>query len=230
MRWQEQAPALGSKVWFVLGNHEVMNTFGMRTYNTAEEYLSFDHTSRAAGERAHAAAFAPSGWLYEWLVRQHFVARIGPYLFSHADFPVLLSDWTVEEIVDRALAAYRRPPVDSSMQRLPEALFAPDRSILWCREAQIERPYDYASKLKAFLARNNAAAWICGHTPAEDGTQHLLYGGRYLCIDTAMTFKRFGVGRTSALVIDAESAGAYYFDRGEVVREPLALAGAPPRE
>jgi len=229
MRWQEQAPEMGSTVWFVLGNHEVMNSFGMRYYNTVEEYLSFDSSSRSAGERAHAAAFGRGGWLYEWLIRQHAIVRLGPYLFAHADFPMMLSDWSVEEIDTRVLEAYRGAGRGSETTELPDALFASDRSVLWCREAQVGRPYDYAKSLKAFLARNDAAAWICGHTPAEDGNLHLLYGGRYLCIDTAMTFQRVGVGRTSALVIEEAGANAVYFVRGDVRYAPVALAKTPPR-
>ena len=228
MRWQEQAPEMGSTVWFVLGNHEVMNSFGMRHYNTVEEYLSFDSSSRSAGERAHAAAFARGGWLYDWLVRQHAIVRLGPYLFAHGDLPMMLSDWSVEEIDERVLEAFRAGARAPRAKELPDALFASDRSVLWCREAQVGRPQDYARHLNAFLAKNGAAAWICGHTPGEDGSLHLLHDGRYLCIDTAMTFQRFGMGRTSALVIDTAGANAAYFERNDVRYAPLALAKTPP--
>ncbi len=228
MRWQEQAPQLGSSVWFVLGNHEVMNSFGMRHYNTVEEYLSFDRSSRSAGERAHAAAFSPGGWLHEWLVRQHAVVRLGPYLFAHGDLPAILSDWSPEEIDARVLETYRNAAGAPSAMELPDALFAPERSVLWCREAQLVRPSGYAKSLKGFLARNDAAAWICGHTPAEEGSHHLLYGGRYLCIDTAMTFQRYGAGRTSALLIEEAGASALYFERGDLRSIPLELARQPP--
>lgn len=221
MAWQASAPSQGSRVSFLLGNHEAMNAFGFRDYNTVEEYLAFDPASAAAGERAHAEAFSPGGWLFRWLCRQRAIVRVGPLVFSHGDLPLALREWTIEEIDDRVMAAFRGARADDT--RLPDPLFAPETSILWCRQAQFERPEGYGEALSAFLRRNGASAFVCGHTPAEEGLFRLGYGGRYLCIDTAMTFERQGIGRKSALIVEGNKALALYLDGGEPVRREVAL-------
>lgn len=221
MDWQETAPRQGSRVSFILGNHEVMNAFGLHHYRTPEECLSYDPASTAAGIRAHAEAFAAGGWLREWLGRQRAILRIGTFVFAHGDLPMALSSSSLEEIDEQVMGLFRGAP--SPPSSLPDDLFAPDRSILWCREAQLERPRGYGAALTSFLARNGAGAYICGHTPAEEGSFRLSYGGRYLCIDTAMTFERQGVGRKSALVIEERSATAAYFEGSDVVFRSIAL-------
>ena len=228
MAWQEEAPRQGSRVWFLLGNHEVMNAYGLRHYNTAEEYLSYDPASVAAGKRAHSEAFAAGGWLRGWLARQRAMIRIDSFVFAHGDLPTALSGWSIDEIDGRVMELFRSSTPLSPGDSLPDALFAPDRSILWCRQAQLERPRGYRAALELFLARNGAGAYICGHTPAEEGAFRIGYGNRYLCIDTAMTFARQDIGRTSALVIENGSAVAAYFEAGDVVFRTLSLSFLPP--
>ena len=208
--WQKEAPAIGSRVWFLLGNHEVMNAYGLTHYNTAEEHLSFDPSSQREGSKAHAAAFATGGWISDWLVGQQAMLKLGGLVFAHGDLPSVLADWTVEEINDRVMESFRgrNPQADTE---LPATLFAPEASILWCREARDARSRSYAASLIRFLEANGASAYVCGHTPSEQGLFRLQYGGRYLCIDTAMTFQRHGIGRRSALVVDGEEAWAVYF-------------------
>ncbi len=222
MNWQDEAPRQGSRVTFLLGNHEVMNAFGLRHYNTAEEYLSYDPASSTTGGRAHSEAFAEGGWLLEWLRRQHAAVRIGRVIFGHGDLPMVLSDWSVDEIDERVMGALRESRPRSG-GNLPDPLFAPDKSILWCRQAQLERPTGYGRALAAFLAKNEASAYICGHTPAEEGLFRLGYHNRYLCIDTAMTFERQGIGRKSALLIENDRALAAYFEENDVVYREIDL-------
>ena len=231
VRWQEEAPSQGSRVWFVIGNHEVMNSFGLRHYNTAEEYLSFDASSTAAGSRAHADAFASGGWLFEWLTQQRFALSLGGLVFAHADLPPLLSEWTVDEINERTMELYRLHAPGAGPQEghsLPDALFSPDRSIIWCRQAQLGPARGYGRSLESFLRKNRASAYICGHTPSEEGSFRMGYGNRYLCIDTAMTFERQGVGRKSALLVEGGSAHAAYFGPSDIEYHPVELNFAPP--
>lgn len=229
MRWQEQAPRLDSALWFLIGNHEAMNIFGMRHYTTSEEYLSYDSESVAAGVRARAQAFAPGGWLYEWLVRRQAMITLRGFVFAHGDLPSALADWTVDEINSRVMDSVRRR-ASGREGDLPNPLFSPEESVLWSREAQRGAGRRYGTLLKKFLARNDATGYICGHTPAEDGLFHLRHGGRYLCIDTAITFERQGIGRKSALFIEEDhNAYAAYFSGREVVYHPVALSFEPVR-
>lgn len=223
MRWQGIAPTQDSRVWFLLGNHEVMNAYGLAYYNTAEEYLSFDATSVAAGRRAHTDAFGKDGWLYRWLCEQRAIVQIGTFIFGHGDLPMALSDWTVEEIDERVMEVFRSRSQKRSMSNLPDTLFAPEKSILWCREAQLDRAPRYGEALARFLAQNLASAYVCGHTPSEEGRFRIGYGNRYLCIDTAMTFERQGVGGKSALLIENGTATAAYFEANDVHYQTIPL-------
>ena len=96
---------------------------------------------------------------------------------------------------------------------MPGSLFSESDSILWCRKGQYQKAAGYEDRLSAFLSRNDASVYICGHTPSEEGVFRLLYGGRFLCIDTAMVFSRRGIGCPSALVIEDDIAWAWYFEK-----------------
>jgi hypothetical protein len=208
-----------------------MNTFGLRHYNTAEEYLSFDPASGAAGSRAHSEAFAPGGWLYRWLAEQHAILRLGGFIFGHGDLPPTLAEWSVEEINERTMGIFRNLGIRSGTgagRELPGVLFSPDQSILWCRLAQLGGPRNYRRLLEGFLARNDACAYVCGHTPSEEGHFRLGHGNRYLCIDTAMTFERQGVGRKSALIIEGGRAVAAYLTATDVVFREVGLSFSVP--
>lgn len=229
--WQKEAPEQGSRVWFLLGNHEVMNTFGLRHYNTAEEYLSYDASSAAAGRRAEAQTFAEGGRLYRWLCGQRVILRLGQFIFGHGDLPMALSARGVEEINERTMEVFRAHsgrPETGLAGALPDPLFSSDKSILWCRQAQLGRPKGYGRALEQFLHRNQASAYICGHTPAQEGVFRLGYENRYLCIDTAMTFEREGVGGKSALIIEGGSATAAYFTTNDMQYRKIPLSFVVP--
>ena len=224
MKWQEQAPLLGSSINFIVGNHEVMNMFGMGTYNTVEEYASFASAPGEQGEQAFRDAFNEGGWVYSWLVRQHAVIKLDRIIVAHGDLPSALSGWTVEEIESRTMSALKTSPKDTFFTRsLPEPLFSSESSILWSRQAEYEYTPGYEEKLASFLERNNADHYICGHTPSRRGEFNLKYGGNYICIDTGMVFKGRGMGKVSALLIEEGAMTACYFTRGGINRKKIQI-------
>lgn len=224
IKWQKQAPLLGSEIHFVIGNHEVMNMFGFGTYNTREEYAGFASYPGGSGEQEFREAFSEGGWVYNWIIRQHAIVKLGNIIWAHGDLPAALSTRSVAEIESGVMNALLSAPRDTLYTRsLPEPLFSSESSILWSRQAGYEYTPGYEEKLASFLELNNADLYVCGHTPSRSGEFILKYGGRYLCIDTGMVFKQRGMGKVSALQIEEDVLTACYFTRGGINRKIIQL-------
>lgn len=223
--WQAEARQYNSALYFILGNHEIMNIFGYTVYNSKRELSGFRGGRDESGTGAFRAAFSRGGWLYSWLIRQRIILQLGPFVFAHGDLPVSLAHLSVESIQDMTMddLINSRPESLTNLSEAPASLFDEKRSIVWSREAQFNEAVGYREHLESFLRKNGAELYVCGHTPGIDGSHHLLHGGRYLCIDTAMTFEERSVGSRSALVLDDEGAVSYYFNEVNVTKDRLPL-------
>lgn len=228
VRWQLQAPARGSAVSFILGNHEVMNAFGFHSYTNPEDFAGYASYPGSTGSDEYAGAFSPRGWLYGWLASQHAVLKAGPFVFGHGDLPVTAAGLPWDELDRVTMETFRDSPKDLPPDRLPPLLFSETESVLWCRSGGYDPVPGYDDALSEFLAVNEAAAFVCGHTPSRDGRFTRLYEGRYLCIDTAAAFRHRGRGAVSALVYEDGKTFAWYGSPGEGTEEPLELPDAPP--
>ena len=204
MKWQYEAEVLGSKVIFIIGNHEIMNISGDLYYNTAEEIASY------GGAEAKVQAFAPEGWLFEWLKNQAFIVKAGPFIVAHADFPDIYQKYSITEIEELSRDYFSNAADGISIMD----------PLLWCRSAR-ENPEGYQEALTDFLDLNDARSWVCGHTPSVKGLMRRAFDGRYICVDTAMGQ---GIYNTSILVWDKEILRAVYFDgRGDSRIETISL-------
>lgn len=198
MKWQEDAPAFGSELIFLIGNHEVMNICGQYYYNTPEETASYADSAEESGEDAKAAAFSPGGWLFEWLCMQQFIVKRGPFIAAHADFSSEFRNEDIESLEKESRRLFTLAA---------EGLSCRDE-LLWCREANSGRDV-YGEALGFFLEANGADCWVCGHTPAMDGKIRRGYSGRYICVDTAMGFR---LNNVSALIYKDGETNAVYPD------------------
>ena len=221
IKWQDQAPEFGSRLWFVLGNHEVMNIFGYSQYNTEEEYRSFAPGPHISGEREFGEAFSPGGWVHTWLMKQKAVHKIGDLIFAHGDLPAALAGRTIEEINESVMRHLKIPEEYSFADQSSDPLFSADNSILWSRQAQYDRVAGYGGLLRRFLGKNRGSIYVCGHTPSRNGTFRHLYDRRYLCIDTGMVFMSAGMGSISALHIEDRKLTALYFYERKIVKKLL---------
>ena len=222
IRWQLKAPELGSRISFIIGNHEVMNIVGYRAYNNARDYAAYAESPESDGRMEYETAFSPGGWIFEWLIGQRAVLKDGPFIFAHADLPGVLSFESWDEI-DRTVMTALRSSTRLPSAELPDVLFSEQGSVLWSREAFHSPAPDYGEALEGFLERNGAGVYVCGHTPSEDGSFRILYNGHYLCIDTAMVFRNKGFGGVSALLYEDGIAYGCYFKGDTYRRETLGL-------
>lgn len=218
LNWQREAPDYGSRVSFLLGNHEVMNFFGLTHYSTRKEEAGY-------GPEGKSSVFSPGGWLFNWLSGQPFIIQRGTAILAHGDFVPAYGEWALAEIEERVEEQLRRALRYPGDLLGYKSLFDPEHSLLWCRSARYGAPGDYQERLTAFLKRHNASVYICGHTPELNGRFVQLYGGRYLCIDTAMVFSSSGGGALSALRLTPSGSEACYWagEEGRFRREPLKI-------
>ncbi len=225
MRWQADADRFRSSVHFLLGNHEVMEMFGFDRDASLEEIQGYAVDPDSPGYLEHHAAFAPDGWLYEWLIKQRGMISVGPVIFGHGDLPVAFQNRTVDEIDREIIHDVREyaPIRTVSTENFPDSLFTEESSLIWCRQSRDSEPYSWA--IQSFLRLNHAAVYVCGHTPSVEGRFTIKTDGRYLCIDTAMGFENRGIGRRSALIIEEGRAWEWVFsaDRVDRRRVPVKL-------
>jgi hypothetical protein len=225
MNWQRQAADYGSKVVFILGNHEIMAMYGYNHYTSSEEYAGYALEPGGSGQEERKAAFLPGGWVYKWLKDQRFIYRYDSLIFAHGDLPPSMRNRDIAAIEselhdeisgDRLLN-------NVNIHAMPDSLFSESDSIVWCRKGQYQKEAGYTQSLAAFLSKNNASAYICGHTPSEEGVFRLLHGGKFLCIDTAMVFSYRGIGSRSALVIEDNEAWGWYFEKDGIEKQQIDL-------
>lgn len=232
IHYESKAPDFNSRLIYLLGNHEVMNLFGLEYYSSSEEISSYAETPDSDGSKEFQAACSPGGWLFEWIIRCRVMQRVGPFIFAHGDLPVQLADWDWQDInkqhIEALTSSLSSLKPGMTLDMLPPYLFDESTSIFWCRQSQYSPVPGYEEALTGFLERNEAEMYICGHTPGIDGRFHHLHNGRYLCIDTAMVFQRRGLGRPSALILeqtaqDRWKAQALYLEGEQSSRENVPL-------
>lgn len=183
IKWQKQAALLNSQVLFILGNHEVMNIFGIYHYNTIEEISSFSAQDQKNNRNAFLDAFSRGGWLFNWLIKQTAIVKVGSLIFAHADLPMSLGSSSIKTINENILSAI----IDfdgNKDQTLPEVLFS-GSSVLWCRSVSQRPEQCYQDKLSKFLSDNLASTYVCGHTVAKAVNRR--FSDNYLCIDTGIS-------------------------------------------
>ncbi|MFP4363893.1 MAG: metallophosphoesterase [Spirochaetia bacterium] len=224
MKWQEQAKDLGSGVYMLLGNHEVMNLFGLSGYPTSEEMSGYSGKT-VSGPQAFKEAFGAGGWLRKWLLKQRVVLQLGSIVFAHADLPENYSDMSINDIEHQTRdALFSALSGDRPLRDLDLPLFGQEESIFWARSASYFRKKNYRTYHNRFLQKNNASLYVCGHTPVENGGFRILYRGSYICIDSAMGFLSRGVGVPSLLVIEDQRAFGHFFYKDDVQTKELELA------
>ncbi len=199
MKWQQQAPAFGSSVDFIIGNHEVMNICGYYFYNTEAETRSYAESADSDGSAEKLKAFSRGGWVYDWLLKQHFIVKKEPFIVAHADFPAEYAEMTVDEVEKTSWELFEK-----SLKYGDQG----ENRIIWSREVR-KADLNYELALGDFLKANEAETWVCGHTPSVDGQIKSRLDGRYICVDTAMGLNE---ANASALIFENDKIKAAYLN------------------
>lgn len=168
----------GGRVISLLGNHELMNVFGIF------DYVSRESLGASGGADVRRAKFQPGSELAMRLARRCVVLRIGRCLFVHAallprHMAALGNDLDkINRLVRRFL---RRQPLTEEEGRLvTDVALGPD-SITWSREfADVRDPAELTAALDSVLRTTGCSAIFTGHNTVSSITP--LDGGRlWLC-------------------------------------------------
>jgi hypothetical protein len=232
-RLEEEAPAFGSKVHVLLGNHEAMSISGLILYNTLEEFrdlaesdLLDDGAKRKParpvdpklgkrldmlGAREFRAALSPCGKVGSWLLGHDSVVSINGDLFVHGGLNRAHGCMPLQALNDRVRAELSddgpaHPGKDVMLRR---------DGPQWNREYTLKPGPEREAELADVLDYHGCKRMVVGHTPTSCIRPSLagrivpLYGERMWCIDT-------GIGRTygghlSALSLERGTPAPLHF-------------------
>ena len=195
-----QAKLVGGRVIFMIGNHEIMNLRGLFDYVSTEgmfrdPVLSVGADGKSgktlsSAKRIRKANFKAGGAYAKKLARGFAIARIGPYLFTHAG---LINNRRLFELgvsgINGKLKTYLHDGVtDPTLKRDVDLIskMLEDRSMVEMFKIHVEptnrTQKDYFDNIATRLGGEHL---IVGHTTHEDITS---YGSRRLiCIDTGLS-------------------------------------------
>ena len=170
---ERDAKAAGSRLYVLLGNHELMNAGFDFRYVTRKSFASFDEFSSRAGsvaghapetERGRAAAFAP-GAPYALKLAQHLVvAQVGDTLFAHGGVLPAHVDYGLDRINGEASGF-----LAGRLRELPRVLGGDDAPD-WVRVYGSPEVDDATCQvLGRVLAQVGAKRLVVGHTVQEHG-------------------------------------------------------------
>jgi hypothetical protein len=166
---ETQAQAAGGALWWLLGNHELMNAAGDLRYVTAGGFRDFDDvaglplgafSSVPAYARARVAAFAPGVGPYaKVLAGQDTVIVVGDTVFSHAGVTDAWASRLPEVNRDNRCYLAGRGEVPAALTDMS--------SPVWTRDWGFD-DVDCASLARA-LAAIGAKRMVVGHTTQPSG-------------------------------------------------------------
>jgi hypothetical protein len=228
-RLEEEAPAFGSRVHVLLGNHEAMSMSGLILYNTIEEFRDLTEQDLLGlgaqcvqdgklakrldilGAKEFRAALSPRGKLGSWLLGHDSAVSINGQLFVHGGLNRAHGFMPLEELNDRV----RTELSDDGAPRAGEDVMLRRDGPHWNRDYTLRASDDRGAELREVLDYHGCERMVVGHTPtsvidrSQPGCILPLYGERLYCIDT-------GIGKTygeklSALNLERGTASALYF-------------------
>jgi hypothetical protein len=172
---EAEAEAVGGKVHFIIGNHEVLNLQGNTLY-VRKKYLE---NARLIGEE-YRRWYDANSELGRWLRSKNAVERIGDYVFCHGGIsPALVRTGMSLDEINRVSRQNLGKLPDTSGQSHVRAVFDMKTGIFWYRDAA--KNMLSIDEVKDILAFAGAKRMVVGHTLQPDLVA--LYGGRVLCID-----------------------------------------------
>ncbi len=172
---EEEAEAVGGKVHFVLGNHEILNLAGYYNY-TRKKYLE---NAQIMGED-YGKWYDDKSELGRWLRTKNAVVKIGDYIFCHgAISPELAASGLSLSDINRIARQNIGTPEEDLTSPEAQLVFHSRIGIFWYREAAKNKITE--QQIDDILAYAGAKHMVVGHTLMPDVTA--LYNGKLLCID-----------------------------------------------
>lgn len=172
---EQEAEAVGGKVHFILGNHEILNLQGNSTY-VRKKYLD---NAVLIGEE-YKRWYDQHSELGRWLRTKNVVEKIGDYVFCHGGISREMANTRLSlPEINRISRQHLGKPYETIMSVEARAIFDFKTGILWYRgmAKNLASNEDVTYALEFAGARRV----VIGHTLQPDLLP--LYGGRVICID-----------------------------------------------
>lgn len=238
-RLEAEAPARGSRVHLLLGNHEALALLGILRYNTLEEFrdVAAEGWAPEGGPdsepcEAFVAESVPEldakfGKRLDMLGARAFRMALSPYgamgawLLAHASAVALNGHLFVHGGLNRAHGLLPLEDLNALVRAGIAQAAAAGGSPLrgdgpqWNRDYILRPGPERRDELDDVLEYHGCRSMVVGHTPTacivpkEAGRIVPLYGGKLYCIDTGIG-RSFG-GHLSALKVEDGRPEAIYF-------------------
>jgi hypothetical protein len=185
LKLQLESYLVGGGFHPVIGNHEIMNIFGMF------EYVSPMGMKHFKSPQERKEYFKIGGVFARYLAcAWNPIIKIGDFIFCHGGLNLKIAEnYTIEKI-NLLMRNTLYGNVNNIYQPFFNELFMSNNSILWNRTYSSNIPkYEvprYHRDLIKILSIYNAKYLVVGHTPTYD-TVKLRFNGKVLCVDTAMS-------------------------------------------
>lgn len=231
-RLEGEAERLGSALYVLNGNHELMNVAFDFRYVTTRSFQSFAEFSGRApayaerlpdAQRGRAAAFAPGAPYALKLARHLTVAIVGDTLFAHGGVLPAHVDYGISRINAEAKSFLAGKRLE-----LP-AILANEDSPVWTRVYGDGEP-DAATcaALGRVLEQLGAKRLVVGHTVQKQGISSACQG-RVFRIDVGLS-KFYGENPSQVLEITAKGVRVLTAGAAESARQPGQSDRSAPRD
>jgi hypothetical protein len=172
----------------IIGNHELLNIFGVFDYVSEMGFKHFDSI------KGRAEYFKIGGDFCKYLAcAWNPIVKIGDFIFCHGGISYNIANkYSIEEInfIMRDTLYGNKKHINKSYFN---ELFLNDDSILWNRSYSSSfsnlKEKIYEKELNSVLKRYNANYMVVGHSPQPNGIN--IRFNKVFCIDTCMS-KAFG--------------------------------------
>lgn len=169
----------------VIGNHELMNIFGIFDYVSPMGMKHFKNSEdrhkyfRIGGD---FCKYLACGW--------NPIVKIGDFIFCHGGLSYPISNKYSIQDINFIMRDTLYGNENHIHQHYFQQLFLDQYSILWNRTYSIDLPKERENMelrfLNKILEKYEAKYLVVGHTPQEKGI-NVKYNGKVYCIDTAMS-------------------------------------------
>ena len=172
---EREAEAVGGKVHFILGNHEILNLEGQIQY-VRKKYLE---NAKLMGE-TYGRLFDNNSELGRWLRTKNAVERIGDYVFCHGGIsPELTTTSLTLHEINTISRQHLGIPLEKIKNMDALTIFDQKVGIFWYRKAA--KNMLSAEEVTQILQFAKAKRMVVGHT-LQNGIS-ALYKGQVICTD-----------------------------------------------
>lgn len=169
----------------IIGNHELMNIFGIFDYVSPmgmNHFKNSDERLKYFSIGGDFCKYLACGW--------NPIIKIGNFIFCHGGLSLNIANkYTIDHInfIMRDTLYGNKSHIDKPYFI---ELFFDQNSILWDRTYSTDLPRNKEvhekTRLNKILEKYNAKYLVLGHTPQMDGIK-VRFGGKVLCVDTGMS-------------------------------------------